>query len=139
MQRGFLVRKPKPSRNVVSQHVASKTRVLMENPMYARAVFLLATPALADLTHEAAVLWLCRDQKRKEAVLHDQAEQKAKEDRFAKVLMDELASPHPLLQPIFDATGISRLAACNDEAERRSIIKDLRKQATRSRKVLGWA
>ena len=70
--------------------------------------------------------------------MHLQKEEMEKEDRFAEYVMEALAGADPDAKLLHEATGMSRLAEANDEATRRKIIKDLRKQAKEARKKLGW-
>ena len=94
--------------------------------------------ALAFLTREPAVLWLCRHQESSQEVMHVQKQTWEKEDRFAEYIMEELACADPYAKLMLEATGMARLADANDEATRRKIIKDLRKQATEAKNKVGW-
>ena len=64
---------------------------------------------------------------------------KGKEDRFAEKVMEALACVDPALKPVHEATGMTRLAEAKDDATRRKIIKDVRKQAKEARNSLGWS
>ena len=70
MKRGFLLRSQKQNRNAVSLRDANRSPPSPDNAMLAHAVFIQHAAALAFLTREPAVLWLCRGQQSKEAVLH---------------------------------------------------------------------
>ncbi len=49
--------------------------------------------------------------------------------------MEACAAAYPELP---EDSGMARLAEANDEATRRKILKDLRKQAEEARKKMGW-
>ena len=121
MKRGFLLHNRKPDRSAVSQRVASTSPPSPHSARLAHAAIVQHASALAFLTREPAVLWLCRGQESKEAVMHFQ---KQDDDKFvARRVMP---------------AGKARLAKANDEATRRKIIKDLRKRDYEIKKRMGW-
>ena len=138
MKRGFLLQNRKPDRSAVSQRVVGTSPPSPDNAMLANAVIVQHASALAFLTREPAVLWLCRHQESNEAVMHFQKQARESEDRFAGYIMGELACADPTGMRQhwhwLEATGMARLAEANDEATRRKIIKDLRKQAKEATK-----
>ena len=67
MKRGFLLHKRKPDRSAVSQRVASTSPPSPDSAMLAHAAIVQHASALAFLTREPAVLWLCRHQERNKA------------------------------------------------------------------------
>ena len=138
MKRGFLLRNRKPDRSAVSQRAASTSPPCPETAMLAHAAIVQHASALALVTREPAVLWLCRHQESNEAVMHFQKQAREKENRFAEYIMEALACADPDAKLMHKATGMARLAEANDEATRRKIIKDLRKQAKEARKKMGW-
>ena len=129
MKRGFLLHNRKPDRSAVSQRVASTSPPSPHSAMLAHAAIVQHASALAFLTREPAVLWLCRGQESKEAVMHFQKRAREREDRFAEHIMEALACAHPDAKLLLETTGMARLAEASDEATRRKIIKDLRKLA----------
>ena len=139
MKRGFLLHNRKPDSSAVSQRVASTSPPSPDSAMLAHAAIVQHASALAFLTREPAVLWLCRHQERNEAVMHFQKQEREKEDRFAEKVMEALACADPALKSVHEATGMTRLAEAKDDATRRKIIKDLRKQAKEARNSLGWS
>ena len=106
--------------------------------MLVHAAIVQHASALAFLTREPAVLSLCRGQESKEAVMHFQKQAREREDRFAEHIMEALACADPDAKLLLETTGMARLAEASDEATRRKIIKDLRKQAKEAVKEMGW-
>ena len=106
--------------------------------MESRCQSSLALLRLAMLTNEPAVLCLCRYQERKEAVQYFWTQEREKEDRFAKYLMEGLTSEDPKVRQLSRNGAASRLLDVHDEAERRTVIRQLRKEAKECRKKLGW-
>ena len=138
MKRGFLLSARKTIKGTISQHAAGNSFPSPESVTPAYEGFLLLCSQLAMLTNEPAVLCLCRNQERKEAVQYFWTQEREKDDRFAKYLMDNLTSEDPKVRQLARNSAASRLLDVHDEAERRTLIKQLRKEAKECRKKLGW-
>ena len=137
MKRGFLLHNHrKPDRSAVSQRVASTSRPSPDSAMLAHAAIVQHASALALLTREPAVLWLCRHQESNEAVQHFQKEVKYSEDRLRGYVRELLAAEEPYAKFLREITGLAKLVEANDEATRRNVVKELRKQADEHKEYL---
>ena len=62
-----------------------------------------------------------------------------REDEFAELMIEALSYADPFaLKLVPEGSEMARLAEANDEATRRKIIEDLRKQAKEAKKKIGW-
>ena len=125
MKRGFLLH----NRSAVSQRVATTSAPSLHSVMLAHLTIMERASALAFLTGEPAVLWLCRHQERNEATMHFQKQAREADDRLAEYMRKALAFENLYANPVFEALAMARLAeGMDDDATKRRIIKELRKQ-----------
>jgi len=89
MKRGFLLHHPKRDRIAVSQRNASTSPPLPELARTAHAAMVLHASALALLTREPAVLWLCRHQESRGAVQHFHYLECIRQDRAVARLLSQ--------------------------------------------------
>ena len=99
MKRGFLLHNRKPDRSAVSQRGASTSPPSPEIAMTAHAAMVQHASALAFLTREPAVLWLCRHQESNDAVQYFQKEVQDSEDRLTGYIMELLGWSRPMTRP----------------------------------------
>ena len=130
MKRGVLLHNRKPNRIAVSQGDASTSPPSPDIAMTAHAAMVLHASALAFLTREPAVLWLCRHQESREAVQHFQKQVRDQEVRDKQVMwLKVLVCADPLGQHWHHIDPRIQMCIYEDDsndAYRRWLIKELR-------------